>query len=128
MPSTNRTTTLTRSSQVLAAAALIAGLAFGAAPIAGAAWDQGSMDKCMAKSSEYTWDVKWDICCTLAGGTALYGANGVMNTCRHNDPGPAQGPGAPTAGKPPGAPPPVDAEQGPGAPIGAVPLAPTDRG
>lgn len=69
MTSTNRTTLPNRVSQCLAAAALMSGLAFGAAAVAGAApndaeWDIEAFDQCMISSSGSS----ESSCCEISGG------------------------------------------------------------
>jgi hypothetical protein len=62
---TNHVTILTRAGQCLAAAALTAGLAFAAAPIARADWDIEAYDACIATNGEgYA-----AACCGFSGGT-----------------------------------------------------------
>jgi hypothetical protein len=62
-------TTLTRTGQFVAAAALTAGLAFTAAPIARADWDIGAYDACLARkgipagAEDYSGE-----CCSESGG------------------------------------------------------------
>lgn len=65
MRSTIRTKILSRAGQCVAAGALTAGLAFGAAPIASAdrEWDIEMYDNCMAKTIRNIID-----CCVMSGG------------------------------------------------------------
>jgi hypothetical protein len=68
-------TILTRTGQCVAAAALMAGLAFAAAPIAGADWDIEVYDACMATNGEkYA-----HACCDFSGGTWHSSARGSGN-------------------------------------------------
>jgi hypothetical protein len=81
MTSTDRTTIATRVGQGLAAAALMAGLAIGAAGTAGAerVWDIGKYDFCMLSAPDIEdnpvayYDYK-SYCCTHSGGDWDYDA------------------------------------------------------
>lgn len=131
MALTTRTTILTRTSQCLAAAALMAGLAFGAAPITTAeepALDMEVFEDCIARNKDrYFPSDTIAICCRQAGGTPQTGEGGAVVNC--NAP-PAEGPGAPT-GKPGVTPLPLAPNDGvgPGAPkpgVTPLPLAPNN--
>ena len=120
MRSTTPTKILTRTSQCLAAAALMAGVAFGATPIVSAdrdGWEVQVYLKCLGKPPHSRSDV--EICCAMSDGTVSYPGGHV----RCGAPAPLQAPTEPS-GKPPGAPPPTEGEQGPGVPITPVPVGP----
>jgi hypothetical protein len=79
MTPTNRTTIGTRVSQCMAATALIAGIAFGATPIAGAerVWDLDKYDKCLQDlwlrnpnppRTQGEISAVRQLCCQLSGG------------------------------------------------------------
>jgi hypothetical protein len=127
MPSTNSTIILTRTSQCLAAAALMTGLAFGATPIAYADWDQAGFDKCVTDTVDLAGndrEYQWLLCCQQNGGTPSKDDAGIG--CNRDTSPPLSAPTDPT-GKPGVIPPQVgaDASQAPGAPpIGPVPLVP----
>jgi hypothetical protein len=126
--STNRATILTRSSQVLAAAALMTGPAFGSIAIASAgdnALDMDVYQTCMEDSPPKSTSAATYDCCWKAGGFPVKDEEGYWVDCAAP---PAEGPAAP-AGKPFTPVPQVGAEdQGPGAPIGPVPVPPGSRG
>lgn len=127
MPSTNHTTILARTGQRLAVAALMTGLAFGAAPIANAKWDQAAYDRCLSRMTDrakhFDWDIYLDACCAEGGGKVISDKDGYSVGCNRNPP--AQGPGAPPTGKPGDTSlPQQGGEQGPGAPITPVPAGP----
>jgi hypothetical protein len=116
MPSSNRTKILTGTSQCLAAAAIIAGLAFGGAGIANADYSKTTYDSCMGRPLEPGHDpgLRQHECCAEAGGWATLDNGGFVNGC-----GPKYlNQSAPTdpTGKPGVVPPLVDAPQAPAAP------------
>ena len=80
------TTLITRSTQCLAACALLVGIAFGAHPIAGAeppAFDQAGYDKCIeaVPVADRDWVYKHHACCQEAGGTPTQ--DGDFISCVH---------------------------------------------
>lgn len=128
MRSIFHTTIRTRTGQCLAAAALMAGVAFGASPIASAAWDQASFDKCVkdtVNTASSDREFQWLLCCQQNGGTPTKDDLGIG--CKHDNAPPLSAPPELT-GKPPGAPPLVEGDLGPRAPLGPVPIAPAERG
>jgi hypothetical protein len=127
MPATKLTTILIRTSQSLTAAALMTGLAFGAAPIANAKWDQAVYDRCLSSYTGVADHTDWwafvASCCLDAGGAHIKDKDGNFAGCNRNPP--AQGPGATPTGKPGATPQPEQGgELGPGAPVTPVPVGP----
>jgi hypothetical protein len=128
MPSTNRTTMFTRSSHCLAAAALMTGLAFTAAPIVSAqpVLNEVGYAACVAEMERddghgaLTHGQAVDLCCRNYGGIPT-NTEGTVPYCEPPD---IEAEGNPTT-KPAGVPSQVaPPAQGPGAPIGPVPIGP----
>jgi hypothetical protein len=127
MPSTNRTTILTRATRCLTAAALMAGVAFGATGIASArpdVLDEVGYQNCIAEGNPgATYPELVAQCCHAFGGDMM-NSDGTVPYCeaptygeeREQPPGAAKPAGAPPQVAPPA--------QGPGVPIGPVPVAP----
>lgn len=122
MPSTNPNTILTRTSQCLAAAALLTGFAFGGTPIGSAdddGWEFQDYLTCVGRAGHSAAAVKF--CCVSTDGKVVYDDKGNVVKCAAP---PARQENAPT-GKPGDTPlPQQGGEQGPGAPIGPVPVGP----
>jgi hypothetical protein len=122
MFATNRTKIRTRTSQCLSAAVLIAGLAVGSTPTASAedgAWDIQEYWQCL-KDNGHSGDAVLT-CCVMSDGEVVWGPNGSVVKCQSP---PAREESVPT-GKPGVTPlPQVQGEQGPGAPVTPVPVAP----
>ena len=130
MRSTNSTKILARTSQCIGLTVLIVCLAFAGAPIA-SAWDKAVYDKCMAEGPKgEAADIAWAMCCVKAGGRAVGDeVTGEIIWCRTTAKHVSQSPGSDPAPAPTLIPPPVDADQGPTAPVGPVPVGPnTGRG
>lgn len=124
------TTVFTRANQCLAAAVLLAGFAFGSTAVASAepALDMDTYITCvkdLTANPGYNENDVLQTCCVRAGGHPRYDNDGQMINC--DTPYAQQQPTDPS-GKPPGAPPQVEGVQGPGVPIGPVPLVPGSRG
>jgi hypothetical protein len=119
---TSLTSLLTRTSQYLATAVLITGLAVGGASIANAdddGWEVQEYLKCVGKAGHSAAAVKF--CCVSTQGKVVYDAEGNVIKCAAP---PARQENAPT-GKPGAIPPPQqEGEQGPAAPITPVPVTP----